>query len=478
MVKRRKHTFTFNPPKRHKSASAFRRNPWGTHSVPPGKPVNALGGGKWKRYAGAAAGAALGAIAGNVPGAVAGAKLGFAAGKKFEFRAQPRRLGVATGVYVGKFKKPKRKFGGKKEAVSLKKGYEVYDETWGAINDPHCVYVGHSTQHLDAIVEAITGGLLRKLFRKAGIVINNSDQELPLQYYNNSIGMAIVFQTRSSTTSALPNPPTMDYQIPNNETWKTLLSNVTNMKQYFKDYITNYSTDKTPYMLSLYSFDTYGVAQVAYRLSSQMNLENEVVHLNLWSQLMVQNRTQGQTASAGDMTLERLDNQPLSGWLYEFKHGTARMRQSGATGTDVIASNNAQFADFKTNGVRLIRSAEVDADYQDPPNPRIFGNLAKASKIMLNPGQMKRVTISHKFVNKLPTLLNKLKAQCEYISGFWTLIPGKSQFVALQESLRTSSSNPIYLNYEIRKKIGAYCVTKQKDYLLPHATNTQFNNTT
>jgi len=97
-------------------------------------------------------------------------------------RAARRRItrkgfgGVSTGVYQGRFKKPKR-VKATKLTNFLSQGVVEYRETYGDINDPDCVYLSFSTWNDEMLQKVVTQAILKKLFKKAGINIDAINEE-------------------------------------------------------------------------------------------------------------------------------------------------------------------------------------------------------------------------------------------------------------------------------------------------------------
>jgi len=100
--------------------------------------------------------------------------------------------GTSTGVYAGKFKKP-RKFKNDVFTQSLKSGYKIDNEIYGRVEDPDAVFVGHSTKNLAFYPTVIVAALLRKLFSKAGYPIGDRQDEFSFSTWANSSGFKIEY---------------------------------------------------------------------------------------------------------------------------------------------------------------------------------------------------------------------------------------------------------------------------------------------
>lgn len=480
----------------------------------------------WKKYAGAASGAVLGGILGNVPGAVYGAEIGYKLGegpeksypspaktprkpmkiqapkgvykktkeKKQALKAAKKKwkekktveavkkvvtainqkrtarreipkkviIGNSTGSYGGQFNKPTYVNYKKEKATVRAEGYMLSAETWGNVSDPHCIYINHGTYDSGSIARVIGGALLRKLFRKAGIEIGSHREELALFGFGNSDGFKIEYTIKAPLdgTYAVDSLVTVD-----NESFEVVLTRLmAGPFIHIENFIRN-SNVNLPHSLCLYSSDRNGVA-TNWRLLAQMNLRNTKVEVTTTSVLTLQNRTAGEKANEGDLSLDRVDNQPLQGKIYEFKHADPRLRHQTVGGSGLSQPAEERLCRAAINGLDLIRSGQIEVagsgiDYQEPPPAKVFSNCNGVANVRLEPGSMKKTTLNHQYKGYLPTLMNNLK--CNTFAGLYNQgVPGKCQLIAVEEVLRTASTNPIFINYERAIYVGAYCYEKKR----------------
>jgi len=166
--------------------------------------------------------------------------------------------------------------------------------------------------------------------------------------------------------------------------------------------------------------------------------------------LVLQNRTAGANASAGDKSSERVDNQPLNGCIYEFSQASPKLKFSTST-----VSGNADLTSFPYNGLQLYRAAIGDSSLQNAPDAKIWSNCSKKSKLVLQPGTMRKTTIMHKHECTLLTLLNRMR-NTQTSFGNFIGGSGRSQLVHLSEMLRTAGTNPVTVQYEMHYEIGCF----------------------
>jgi len=498
----------------------------------------------WRKYAGAAAGAALGGVTLNVPGALVGGYYGYKKGDEQDQifakemdsgygtrkrRASwsgnsnvkrvlpsiagtskgsglvPRRLfydrigykmvnGRGVRKTAGKrrpvkkrYKKPKgpkgpkgRKRKGKRtiaqsDGYYLSKGYHKTCETYGTISDPNCVYLAHSTGYLTEIGRTIANAILRKGLMKAGVKITNQLQEMPISKpivgvnpAENSEGLKFIY-TIKSTDGTYEN---IQFDTVDDENFYSMSIAFLGMQNHLIDYIRHTNTSQ-PFKFAVYKRD-FGDVQQRWMLASEMYLPDCKLELGFCSTLIVQNKSAAATNGSGlenVLDSDRVDSQPLRGWVYDFKHADPRVKHQGPLQTLVLGQNNL-FNSVLDIGMKLTNGNEFDhavttgpysptnissVGASEPLHPKYFGNLAGAVQVTLAPGEMKKFNFKWDLKGRFGNVIRKLQVQVwnGVTPTSFTGMAGKCQMLALEEIMRTSSSNKISVGYERELKIGA-----------------------
>lgn len=422
------------------------------------------------RIAGTAAGTVLGYISGGIPGAYAGGKGVY----KRLSEKKSRTVSFSRGKYGKKFKKTRKiKIG--KEAMMLRDGYHLTEETFGAVGDAHCCYIQHSTYNVNLISRAIAGALIRKVFKKAGVDMGSRNQELPLFGLTDSDGFRLEYTLVGPTDGGVN---TQSYTIPNDQNLTTIITNFGQFRNHISDTIRNINQNE-PYKLCLYSSDRNGF-DTNWRLASSIDLRSELIEVTITSQLRVQNRSAGADAAAAEkFDLDRVDVQPLRGYLYDHRHSDPRV--SDLT-TNAIAPPvlNLPISRMRTDGIQLVRAANLSVDqFNEPPNPKYWENCSKAVKVTLDPSQIKTCYVKYDIKGYLPKLLVKMRVgRSQTVDGveYFGNALGRSQTIALEELIRTNDANPITLQYEREYKIGARSITKKSSVLLTEYNSKTYDN--
>lgn len=405
-------------------------------------------------------------------------------------RARTAKWGSSYSRYVGKFKKTYKKkarryrvykkirrsktskskrFRYKTKKMKMKKkvnemvecmkyGYHITRELYGTLTDPHIGYIIHSTNEYNYLVRIIVGAMVRKLFKKSGINVETRQQTLPLETNLTSGPNAFMIKwirTKFSTSDQTESV----YEIPNNAGLDDIINGLTTLTNHIISYLTDPQAEEITH-LRLYMRTTDLAQADERRLVAELDLKNEEFHFCSTSKLKVQNRTKGDTTGA-DNDADRVDNTPVYGKLYEFKGGSIKMKTVDNSDFDY----NLYFNSMPANGLNLVRGGEIP-DYEEPPTGKHFMNCVGQVKVYLNPGDIKYATISYNYSGKFKNFMDKFKAKNygnQVNAAFrYAGIPGKTQMIALEEVIRSISSNPIVLVYERQITMGGYITSKRR----------------
>lgn len=360
------------------------------------------------------------------------------------------------------------------EGYCLKNGYLTTKEVFGTVEDPDCVFLSHNTFSLDSITFAVTAAFLRKLFTLAGIDVTNNKSGINITFSNDATGGRLVWNTFNALSGGYTSY-TYDFLV--NQTFDDIVAALQTdfggpIKQFLKNSAFGQDELKT---LGLYLYDDTSINRYT-RVAAQINLQETYVEIHCQSRMNIQNRTQAQEAGAGNFDMDRVDNQPLKGYAYHFRHADPRLKQMSFR-NDGGASLDAVLNKASTEGVTLVRAAQmIYTTFQEPPQPSLWGNMNGASKIVVQPGQIKTSTLKHVYKGYFYDLLKKMRCSRE-LNLEWVGVPGKCEMFALEELLRTNSTNLISVNYESEYKCGAVAkIKKRKGTFTTKMTSEEKNN--
>jgi hypothetical protein len=388
-------------------------------------------------------------------------------------RKQPYKIvGESLGSNGGSFKQP---VGNMKSFLltCAKNGYTTQIEKYGSVTDPNSVYVYHSTYDVNNIARTICGAMLRSLFKRSGIEILNESTELPLKDAVNSLDYQIRYHEVNPVDGT---SRSWDYTIPDNTSFKYLLDTMSTytggtpfkrMVDYMMNVANEFYVPDAIYLLVRDKYYELNAQQYDWRTKTRINLSDEVIVMQCKSVLTLQNRTKGSTAGATDLSVDRIDNQPLKGKLYEFSNGDPRIREAQKLGTGILNMEDNYLNTGAMQAARAFGGTDIANGYmREPPQAKFWKNCISSANVNLEPGVMKKTEIVVSYKTKIPELFKKFRIDVAgnnegLFSAYHNLRSHKSQFLGLEEVLRTPADNPITCQYEVENTVGAYLYSKK-----------------
>ncbi|AIF71508.1 putative capsid protein [McMurdo Ice Shelf pond-associated circular DNA virus-3] len=383
-----------------------------------------------------------------------------------------RKKDSSMGAYAGKFKKNRRLKKSSLKLKALSNGYHATSEHFGRIEDPNCVYIHHSTFDNIQSIRAISGAMLRKLFKQAGIPLTDKNEEIPASNWESSAGTKLQYVHLDQMSGAQTE---IDYIVTNNQGLSQILANWPAMQNHILSYLNGIAVT-VPWKLCLFIPDV-GPVITTHRCLSQISLWSEHLTVFQSSEIKVQNRTKGDLSGVADpeaAAIERVDSQPLIARTYYLKSGDIRLR-SNAGG---LANSNNVFTAAAVTGLNLIRSAQLaDISWQNRPVPQIFSTCSKSADTILQPGDIKKTFVAHKFSGLFLNVLIKMRAhQINAPGTFANGCQGRSELMCFEEKIRTAGTNKIVIQYEQHYQAGAFLKSGKKVPFISTLTVTEKNN--
>lgn len=411
--------------------------------------------------------------------------------RRFRYRYRPRRFNRFRRRFArGRFAKRRRavkRYARKRRRVNKKnlkpnvlrsKGYESKVETYGAITDAHCVYLKHSSFHIEHIAETISAALIRKLFKKMGYDI--PDMDIILSGVGPGTPDASKYRLLFQTIDPASTTGLVDFYaftFAATDTLADVARNVSSPKTLY-NYLVGYMLDKNDVealSLELQVSDNSGSPGPNFITFARIDMQNEYLYLNVRSVLRMQNRTLAPAGTEGQDTArltDVVDNQPLSGKVFTFKHGDPRLRYGSQPplisqgGVSFGSGDTAQIGGVNWTGFDLIRATTLPNKYEEPPNKDHFVNCVSAKKFVLNVGACMQTGLSWRVHGRFTNVLKKFKPQ-RGTTSITSLdrvfkIAGKSQLVCMEEFIRTENANTVKVGYEREYSCAASLVTKPK----------------
>jgi len=399
-----------------------------------------------------------GAVAAGAVAAAAG--VGYLAGTALSsmFTQEIENIqSLMPGTYQGKFAlSANAAFKGLRDQYQ-KNGCVYIIENYGAVADPDLVYIGQSTWNDGAVINAIAGALLRKLFKKGfGLDPQTTYEVLSLSNFNvSSPGFTLRYESRGTTGTVT----TKDVVIPANSSIDTLINLVDTGFSLYNAILSQLKDNGPSIFTKISVYSAPGVLQY------QMDMEKEVLHVAMSSHMVIQNRTKSVT---GSTSTDEINTQPLKGPVYQFAIGTPKIK----------AGSPIQLNQMENQGLILVRTAQFGGTdvtaYKEPPVKKLFQNVTKTGYVRLNPGALKSMTIGSDIKGYFNNVLFKMRFNTQDTQTKQCY--GKSQLVCFEEELNSGSENNITLNYECQHIAGASLITTKNPNMQPGYAAAAINN--
>jgi len=363
-----------------------------------------------------------------------------------------------TGSYVGPFRS--RKITGFSKTDAYRNfGFCNTTEITGTVSDPDCVYVGHSTTSGHRILTVFLQAALRKLYRKVGFTCTNVNDPL-LGYEGASDGWRLILSVKEVSTGVIT---TVTYDTIGVDSIARIVGDTAggvapgwpSLYNFWINYLQNgppTGATQQPTRLSLYQRD--GNLASFYHFMGDIYFPNEMINLYVKSELKIQNRTLG---SSGSGDAEDVTNNPLVGKSYEFTTANPRVKVENC---DIISSM------IDATGVITRRAAEFPAQtnviMREPPSPKIFWNISKHGKVLLQPGNIKKDTLTYVVRKQVYQFFQDLDWR-PVSNAVATAISmkgsGKSALFALEDVINVNASQNISIAYEVNRQEMCYLST-------------------
>lgn len=384
---------------------------------------------------------------------------GYKAYRDMKSSSRGRRGYATTGHYQGKFKKVTRKGRSTGFDSYNVRGVVSTDEIIGSVTDQDCVYLANEVFNSRDLIYYLAAAMLRKLIEMGGgrVTGNNEACFSPLSGAAESANYHIRHVKVNAVTGSVTSN---DYSFSATTEFQDIVEHFRNeFEQYCSGFgeLANGNTDE-PVRLILF----HGNISEAQDIRAQMYFNETFVDCKGLCQMKVQNRTK---ATGGSEDAENINNNPLQGYSYLFQ-GVPKPKGNQFL---VGGTNGSMFAFERMPYVKAVSSfganvAGLNVNMKEPPNPKLFWNCSKASRIRLEPGAIKSFYCGQTLSGNILKILKKIRLQLDATGGFSTYSYFKVQMIALEDVINANAAETISIQYEVERKIGVKCYTKQKKF--------------
>lgn len=372
-----------------------------------------------------------------------------------------------AGRYVGRFKKTKRR-----TADTLLK-YQKYgvvhvDEVQGSVDDPNCVYLAHMSYDQLDMIKYASEALIRLLFRTCmKLNCDSLDQEIPgLSYVNAGSTWYVRLMGNQQVDGSMN--ILVSHTVVDNDTVAIVAATFYNE---FVKYSSGFSSTATTgsndngvelVKLALFIQDADGQTTTG-KFQGDIDLRDLRMHYTSKSELKIQNRTPGDNGSTDS---DNISNNPLSGWMYDFK-GIPKSANINMYHLESFLKVATQKGVMLTRAASLASTIVGGGSFREPPLPRSWKNCVKASKILLQPGDIKKgvcsVTKNENFLQFLKTTRFQQGA-VDDLAVTWGKMP--TQMIALEDVINLDTSYKVTCAYEVNRVSGVYFTRIKRSHII------------
>lgn len=345
----------------------------------------------------------------------------------------PKGYAYVTRGSLGKFRRAKRRA---RPDPFQKYGCVIKTETGGVQNDNNCVYVGHGVAS-GQIPKLLTRCIIKQLAQQMGqdfvswedqYLTAASKMQLSWTYYSDA----------SSTTATQRN-----MAVTANITWKDLADALMN------DMRTAWAGTNKHVLEEVWLNET--PAGSSQQVVSMVRCKDLYVQLQVFSTMLVQNQTLAHTGvSEGESNLNDIANNPLTGKIYEGYSNSfePKWRPPGDLSYTPFVANDSYG--------QMINDAtdSIPTEIRKPPPASFWKRCTKSSNVVLNPGNIKKVSFSFArgfHCNQLISMFPNLFAS---VDADRVIDLGKFQMVGLEKVLDSRASEDVVsCAYEINQTL-------------------------
>lgn len=367
------------------------------------------------------------------------------------------------GRYVGRFNRSRVAKPGK----FVKYGALMRTEKGGSSSWDKCVYIGHSTGARTKVLRIFWFAVLRKLAWKCGLPIPSMKSKL--QEEGTTVGFSPgTIKTHLKRLEGEQAIQIVSYTIPADATWETIADGV----NAAIDAVIITTEATTGLLLDHITWDPNTEEASGKNLPprGELRLKDCVMHLQVDSEMMIQNRTLATTSVEVEHQhhANSVENNPLIGKSY-FKTGTEFQHRFN----NDYAGNTANLYPDDNSGVISLDpdDASLTTEMQDllqrPPMASAFVGVRHTGRVILNPGAIKRSAL--KYVRKMSVTQFWRKLVDVMRSGSGGNLGnfiGKSKVFAFEKMMHTDEADEpdINIGYEVNNVYR--CVLFEKPCLI------------
>lgn len=351
---------------------------------------------------------------------------------------------LTLGRSAGHFKKAMRR----PDFNKFKRFGCVYQaEHGGTVTDSQFIMLGHTCWPNNVVWKSVVRSIVRELLRQSGLDFPDWEEPLGIGTTNYQLSYqyavtedAAAYTTRTLTVTAAQTPEGLTGQLLDD-----ILDNATG------------ATDEgLRFRKFSMSFDStaFGTGPPAANSTfATLNAETFYVTVKMVSTLLLQNRTRAEATDTSTEHHDHISNNPLLGKLIEGTTNGFRLRQQETS----VTSRGSLIGNAFTG---VIYSAALEDTFDKVPAATSFVNAKRTTRVHLDPGEIKKHTLSMTKRHNLNTwakIMQKFVSHSTSSTNEPIPCQGKSAIFCLEKLLDSRDDEPdISIGYELNHTVSAY----------------------
>lgn len=347
----------------------------------------------------------------------------------------------------------KRKWRKKKNrvTVNMTNGITARNETIQKVEDLQCVYVGHATYASDQIIQFVSRAIVKAMWAKEGIVVENDQTGGPafasayrISYYPTPT--ALVSTTIASAAIAV----SANFGQHVNALVALIFTLTEAADNQFK--FQTFSWESTPTLSD-------------YRFKHSCNMIQSKLYINVRSMLSFQNTTANAlNTNATDVN----NNNPVTITKYYGKGNGSEFVVRPEMGA--VPAYTSFICDPARGSIAVPARVAPGLHLDEPPSSKLFQYAKGGSKFTLQPGSIYKTSLSDNMVMSLSAYMHVMKGYAVNVRQ--RLFKGSFEFFGAEKVCTTSVSGgasnvPVEIDYEIDQKFSTKFVPKIQSMTLP-----------
>lgn len=374
----------------------------------------------------------------------------------------------------------------RKTKLNWTRGIVQRDENIGTVVDPDCLYLYFHDNAAKTNLTLIKQAILKKVFEKAFMTTYRNIYELVLSGQSTKLGAFPYKLVVEYTNLDAPAFSRTAFTIDQNTTIQNL-ANDASFSAIFLTVIegngtteTNNAFDFTRFVVIKNIYDLAGATVVDEMVLSVLNMQEEIIHLQCYTAIKIQNRTVG---SSGSTNTDDVNRAPLEGFKYVF-NSIPKYKYLSNGPTPGVAINDTEgyrFSDVNATtglisirGTDLLTGSGIGSSFKEPVPKNNFSNCKARVPLKMYPGALMKDGMSMSMSKPFNTFLKKMLYRINGNDIHETIGGGK--MFCYEDMININTTYDITVTYQIDRVTKVLLTTKKKAGFLPTFTTTTTNN--